>query len=55
MRDDDAHYYRHRAEVEADLSRTAVEPGAISAHHQLASLYRERAQEGEKPQPVRSE
>ena len=39
MRDDDRSYFQHRAEVEIERARTAKEPAAAAAHHQLAQAY----------------
>lgn len=41
--DDDADYYRARAEVEARRAEEATHPAARDAHLELAGLYHQRA------------
>ena len=42
MFEDDAAYYRRRAEKQLDLAQRAIEPEAVRAHHYLAEAYLER-------------
>ncbi|MEA3063658.1 MAG: hypothetical protein QOJ27_86 [Sphingomonadales bacterium] len=43
VRDDEANYYRERAEVEAMRASEAIHPTARRAHFEMMALYRRRA------------
>jgi hypothetical protein len=43
VRDDEANYYRERAEVEAMRAGEAIHPAARHAHFEMMALYRRRA------------
>lgn len=47
MHEDDANYYRRRAETETGLAEMAEQPQAVAAHYQLATLYFERLEHGD--------
>ena len=39
MFDDEATYFRHRAEVETERARMATAPEVVAVHYQLAEAY----------------
>lgn len=52
MQEDDANYYRRRAESETFLAQNAQCPKAVAAHYQLATLYFDRAEGRSEPESI---